>query len=259
MIIATFNCNSVRARCEAILAWLDAHRPDVLALQETKCDDEHFPAEAFTRAGWCVNFRGEKRYNGVALISRAEPDEIAFGLGDGDDGLSETRLARGRWGAVTVLNTYVPQGRELNSEAFAFKRQWLERVKAYLQTHADPSSQMWAWVGDLNIAPTEADVYDAKRLMPHVCLCPEMTDAYESFLDWGLVDIFRKHLPDPGVYTFWDYRLRRSLERNLGWRIDHVLATPPLAERSVRCWVDTEPRRGERPSDHTFCIAEFDL
>ncbi len=254
--VATFNCNGLRARLDLLLPWLDRWQPTVLALQETKCPDDQFPREPFERAGWVPTFRGEKGYNGVAMLTRTVPHAASFGLGD-DAGESETRLACIRLGDVHVLNTYVPQGQALDSERFAFKLQWLSRVKAYLDARFDPQRDKLAWVGDLNIAPAPGDVYDSAALWPNVCHCQPTTDAFADLLAWGLVDVVRKHRPQEGTFTFWDYRLPRGVERNLGWRLDHVLATPPLADRSIECTVDLEPRRAERPSDHTVVIADF--
>ena len=257
MLIATFNCNSVRVRLPIILAWLEKHSPDVLALQETKCTDEQFPADAFTEAGWFVVYRGQKSYNGVAMVTAELPEEVSFGLGDDD--ASEARLASVRLGDVHVLNTYVPQGQAPGTEQFQFKLDWLDRLRAYLERRFDPAKSKLVWVGDLNVAPEAIDVYDPKLLWPHACYCQDVIDALASVTSWGLVDVFRKHLPGEGIYTFWDYRMRGSVRRNLGWRVDHVLATPPAASASTECFVDVEPRRAERPSDHTFVAARFDL
>lgn len=258
MRIATFNCNSVRKRLPTILDWLEKNDPDLLALQETKCTDKDFPADAFLVAGWNVVFRGEKSYNGVAMITRRRPDEISFGLGD-DDGQSETRFAHVTLDDVHVLNTYVPQGSELDSPKFQFKLEWFKRVRRYLDHHFDPAADRVLWTGDLNVAPTEADVHSPKTLWPHVCFCQEVIDAFKDVLDWGLVDVFRKHLPEPETFTFWDYRIRGAVKRKAGWRIDHVQATPPLAERSRACTVDIAPRLMPSPSDHTFVYADFEL
>ncbi len=256
MRIATFNCNSIRVRLPAILSWLDEYSPDALALQETKVVDESFPAAELRDHGWHVAYRGEKSYNGVAVISRREPDDVSFGLGD-DDGLSETRLVRVRLGDLHLVNTYVPQGQALASDKFAFKLEWFARLRRYFDTHFDPAADEVAWVGDLNVAPLPIDVYDSKAIWPHVCHCQEVIDAFGEVVGFGLEDVFRKHLPEPETFTFWDYRQRGSLSRNRGWRIDHILATPPLAARSIACSVDVEPRRQERPSDHTFVYADF--
>jgi len=258
MLIATFNCNSVRVRLPIILAWLQRYTPDVLALQETKCTDEEFPADAFAEAGWYVVYRGQKTYNGVAMVTYELPDEASFGLGD-DGGESETRLACVRLGDVHVLNTYVPQGQALGTDRFRFKLDWFARLRKYVAGRFDATRSRLVWVGDLNVAREAIDVYDPEGLHPHVCYCREVGDALDSVVSWGFVDVFRKHLPGEGVYTFWDYRLRGSVSRNLGWRLDHVFATEPMAAASSECFVDVEPRRAERPSDHTFVGARFDI
>lgn len=255
MRIATFNCNSVRKRINIIIDWLEKYQPDVLALQETKATDADFPAASFKDAGWLPYFRGEKSYNGVAMIVKKEPKEISFGLGD-DDGASQTRFAKITIKGMTLFNSYVPQGQEIGSEKFAFKLRWFERVGEYFSRHL-PRGAKAAWVGDLNVAPEPMDVYDSKAVWPHVCHCAETIAAFRSVTDGRFVDIFRRHIPDPGNFTFWDYRQRGALDRNRGWRIDHILATPSMAERSISCAVDMEPRRLEGPSDHTFVYADF--
>ena len=259
MLIATFNCNSVRMRLGTILAWLEKYSPEVLALQETKCPDEAFPQESFTEAGWKVVFRGQKSYNGVALVTKEEPAEVRFGLEDGDDGQSQPRLACIKLGKIWVLNTYVPQGRSLDSESFIFKLEWFVRLRDYLKRNFNPTRNKVVWVGDLNVAPAPIDVYDSKAVWPHVCHCQEVIEAFEDVAAWGLVDIFRKHIPGEGVFTFWDYRAGRDLKGRTGWRIDHILATEVLAKTSRECFVDTGPRKGPRPSDHTFVAARFEI
>ena len=256
MRVATFNCNSVRVRLPVILDWLDSHSPDFLALQETKAADRDFPEREIRERGWHVAYRGERSYNGVAVISRERLDGVSFGFGD-DDGASDSRLVRATAGGFTLVNTYVPQGREIGSEWFSFKLAWLDRLAAYFRDAFDPARDRALWAGDLNVAPEPMDVYDSKAVWPHVCHCREVVDAFRRVAALGFVDVFRKHLPDPGVYTFWDYRQKGTLERNRGWRIDHLLATRPLADRSRCCQVDVEPRRGPRPSDHTFVYADF--
>ena len=228
MRIATFNCNSIRIRLPAILAWLDEYSPDVLALQETKVVDSDFPAAGIEERGWHVAFRGEKAYNGVAVITRAEPESVSFGLGD-DGGASESRMAHVRIAGVDILNTYVPQGQSLDSDKFRFKLDWLARLGKYVDARFAVGDKL-VWVGDLNVAPTPIDVYDSKAIWPHVCHCQEVIDAFQAVTDFGFVDVFRKHLPQPETFTFWDYRQRASFARNRGWRIDHILATPAVAE-----------------------------
>lgn len=256
MKIATFNANSVRSRLTILLDWLQAHQPDVLAVQETKCQDADFPEAAIREAGWQVVYAGEKSYNGVAMLTREAPEQVSFGLGD-DKGESRTRLAHIRYRGVEIVNTYVPQGRELESEHFTLKLAWLRRLRAYFDQHLKSSQTRAVWLGDLNVAPTPQDVHDPKRIWPHVCFCQEVIDAFAEATAFGFEDVFRKHLPEPGTFTFWDYRVKNALERGLGWRIDHILATPVMAKRSRSCHVDTEPRKKDKPSDHTFVVAEF--
>ncbi len=258
MRIATFNCNSIRQRLSIVLDWLEANRPDVLALQETKVADELFPATDFMAAGWEVAFRGQKAYNGVALVSREPLQEVTAGLRDGDGGESDSRLIAGCFGDTWIVNTYIPQGADLDSPKFAFKLEWYARFRNWLEQRFAPRQDSVLWLGDLNVAPTDIDVYAPKTIWPHVCFCQEAIDAWQNVVDWGFTDIFRKHLPEPGHFTYFDYRLRGGVESGKGWRIDHLLATAALAARSSTCRVDLEPRRREKPSDHTFVVADFD-
>lgn len=257
MLIATFNCNSVRTRLPIILDWLAQYKPDLLALQETKATDDKFPVAEFEEAGYHCSFKGQKSYNGVAVISKEEPTSFSYGLGD-DGGESDSRLAHVVYKGIDLVNTYVPQGRDLDNEMFPFKLEWFARLKKYFQTKCNAKKGI-IWVGDLNVAPTDIDVHDHKKIWPHVCHCQEVVDAFNDTCSIGLNDVFRKHLPDAGTFTFWDYRVRGALDRGLGWRIDHVLATDGLFKKSVNCFVDTEPRKAEKPSDHTFVAAEFKL
>jgi len=255
--IASFNCNSVRMRLGIILDWLEKHRPDALALQETKVVDELFPESDFTAAGWHVVYRGQKAYNGVAIVSKERPRNVSFGLDDGGEP-DESRLIRADVRRIPIVNTYVPQGHSPDSPKFQYKLEWLRRVRDYFDRHFTPRKRL-LWVGDLNCAPTPIDVYDSKQFMGHVCHCPETFRVFGEAMDWGFVDVFRKHRPDAGEYTFFDYRLPKALDRGLGWRIDHICATKPVANKSVDSYVDLEPRSKTKPSDHTFIVAEFDI
>ncbi len=258
MKITTFNANSIRARLPILLKWLQENNPDVLAVQETKVRDEEFPHSEIEDAGYNVVFCGEKSYNGVAFLTKNKPKTVSFGMGD-DEGESNTRLGHISIGGVEIINTYVPQGRELESNYFQFKLNWLKRLREYFDKTFSSAKKKVVWVGDLNVAPTPQDVHDPKRIWPHVCFCQDVIDAFEDVRAFGFEDVFRKHLPENGTFTFWDYRVKNALQRGLGWRIDHILATPPLAVKSVSCSVDTEPRTWEKPSDHTFVTAKFDL
>ncbi len=254
--VATYNANSIRSRLELVLDWLGRETPDILGLQETKVQDKDFPAEPFREAGYHIVFRGQKAYAGVAIISREEPQEVAFGLDD-DKEPDEARLIRAVVRGVPVVNTYVPQGRSPDSEHFQYKLEWLARLRAFFERYYSPDEPL-LWMGDFNVAPEPIDVYDPKRLKDNVDFHPEARAALERVREWGFVDVFRLHHPDePGQYTFWDYRVQGVLERGIGWRVDHIWATEPLARKSTGAWIDVEARQAERPSDHTFLVAEF--
>ncbi len=257
MIIATYNANSIRTRLDAVLKWLDERQADVLCIQETKVQDADFPAAAITDAGWHVVFRGEKSYNGVAIISREPAADVAFGFDDGGPA-DETRLVRARFGEVHVINTYVPQGREISHEMYSYKLDWLARIRKLLERDHTPQDKL-LWTGDLNVAPYDIDVYKPETKQKHVCCHVDVRTAFASVMNWGLTDVYRKHHPGPGHYSFFDYRQPSSLERNQGWRIDHLMATAPLAELSQQAQIDLEPRQAPKPSDHTFVWADFNV
>lgn len=256
--IATYNVNSLRSRLHIVIPWLEQHRPDVLCLQETKVEDSKFPAAAFRAAGYHVVYKGSKQYNGVAVASLAAPDEFSFGLADGGPA-DDDRLLRCVFSGLVVLNAYVPQGRDKESEHFAYKLEWFRRFHDFLKKTAAPEHPL-VWCGDLNVAPENIDVHAPKRLLGHVCFNQEVWEAFAAVKAWGLVDVFRKHHPgEAGQYTFYDYRVPNSVTRGLGWRIDHILATAPLAAKSVHGAIDLQPRLENKPSDHTILSAAFDL
>ncbi len=256
--VATYNANSIRSRLELVLGWLEKENPDILCLQETKVQDADFPAMAFLEAGYHVVFRGQKAYAGVAIVSREEPQEVAYGFDDGGEP-DEARLIRAVIKGIPVVNTYVPQGRSPDSPQFQYKLEWLERLRALFERHYSPQEPL-LWMGDFNVAPEPIDVHDPKRLKNHVDFHPLARAALERIREWGFVDVFRLHHPDePEQYTFWDYRVRDAVRRKLGWRVDHIWATEPLARKSTGAWIDVEARLMEKPSDHTFLVAEFAL
>ena len=256
--VATYNANSIRARMDAILSWLAKESPDVLCVQETKVQDADFPAAPLEEAGYQVVFRGQKAHAGVAIISKDELEDVAFGIDDGEEP-DEPRLIRGTIHGIHVIDTYVPQGRSPDSEQFQYKLHWFERLRALFERHYAPED-MLLWAGDFNVAPLDIDVHDPKRLARHVDFHPDARAALEQVREWGFEDVFRRLHPDEaGHYSYFDYRVRGSVDRGLGWRIDHIWTTEPLAQRVTSSWIDVEARRGERPSDHTFLVAEFSI
>ncbi len=254
--IATFNANSIRVRLAQILEWLDKEKPDVLCIQETKVQDEDFPRSDIENAGYSVIFNGQKSHAGVAIITRTTPEYSAAGF---DDGTDQPRLLRIKYRDLNIINTYVPQGREITSEQFQYKLAWFQRFRQLLETHYSPADPL-IWVGDFNVATEDIDVYSPDTLRTNVDFHPDSQAALENVRTWGFTDIFRQHHPgEPQLYTYWDYRMRNALARNAGWRIDHIWATRGIAIKSTGAWIDVEARKSERPSDHTFLVAEFTL
>lgn len=255
MKIATFNVNSIRKRLPIVLDWLQQHQPDVLCLQETKVQDADFPALSLASAGYLATFRGMKSYNGVAVLSLTPPEAVFYGLDDGGDP-DEARLIRAVIQGIPIINTYIPQGFELDSPKYAYKLEWFARLRRYFEKHLSPKKPA-VWCGDMNVAPAPIDVHSPETHLNHVCFHENARRAYAKTVAWGFVDVFRKLYPDRQQYTFWDYRKPSSLDANKGWRIDHILATPPLAEKCTKAEVDVEPRRDPNASDHTFLWADF--
>jgi exodeoxyribonuclease III len=255
MKIATYNINSIRSRMDALLPWLAEHKPDILCLQETKVQDSEFPAQPILDAGYHVAFKGMKAYNGVAIISRKKPDEVFSGLDDGGQA-DEPRLIRARFGDVNIVNTYVPQGREIDHEMFKYKIEWLKRLRGYFDRHFTQQDKL-LWVGDLNVAIQPIDVYNPEARAKHVCYHADAREAFAFCQAWGFQDVFRKYHPEGGHYTFFDYRTIDSLGKGQGWRIDYILASPPMLKMAKDCHIDLEPRRQPKASDHTYMVAEF--
>lgn len=262
--IGTFNVNSVKTRLPVLESFLTSERaPDILCLQETKCRDEEFPREFFENLGYYCLFRGMKSYNGVAVISKIEPDEASFGLGDGQaeperEESEQCRVVLVRFGEPNILNTYIPQGKEIDNPDYAYKLKFFQRVRGLFERKFTPKDKL-LWLGDLNVAPTDLDVANPKNKTNHVCFHSDVKKAFTDVMSWGFVDIFRKHLPGEGEYSFWDYRIKDSLSRNIGWRIDHIIGTQLMAEASRKVWVERSLRAMERPSDHTAVVGSFEI
>jgi exodeoxyribonuclease-3 len=256
MKIATFNVNSIRARISLVIEWMKKESPDVLCLQETKVPDKDFPGKVFEDMDYYSVFRGEKAYNGVAILSRSPMEDVKIGF---DEYESEgTRIIAASIKKIPVVNTYVPQGFHPLSEEFREKLDWLQRLYYYFAENFDPKQPL-LWVGDFNIAPEPLDVYDPERLLGQVGYHPDEHTNLQRLKDWSFVDVFRIHNHEPEQYTFWDYRVRNAVKRRMGWRIDHIWATQPLAGKSTRAWIDIAPRLMAKPSDHTPILAEFDV
>ena len=257
-IVATFNCNSLRARMQVVTQWLKKRKPDVLCLQETKIQNEIFPVEDFSKLGYQSVFSGQKSYNGVAVLSRYSIHDPKFGFGDGLDQEDDlTRIIRCEIKGIFIINTYVPQGKSVLHDDFQRKLQWFKRLRKLFEREYRPDQKI-LWCGDLNVAPDPIDVHDPDLYTNHVCFHEKVRAAFKEVLDWGFIDLLRKFHPEPGLYSFFDYRTPRAVKRNIGWRLDHILVTKPLADIAQDAFIDLEPRLWDRPSDHTFVVAKFD-
>lgn len=255
MKIATYNVNSIRRRMPIVLDWLALHQPDVFCLQETKVQDQDFPADAFQTAGYHATFRGMKGYNGVATLTREAPEKVVHGLFDGQDN-EDVRILQTVVRGVPIVNTYVPQGYLVGSDKYEFKLTWFRHLCRYFETQLDPAKPA-VWLGDLNIAPEPMDVYHPEKRGNDPDFHIDAREAYKKVVAWGFTDVFRQLHPDRVQYTYWDY-FRNAYQRNFGWRIDHIMATAPMAERCTAADVDVKPREAEGASDHTIVWADFD-
>ena len=255
MKIATWNVNSIRARQERVLAWLAKAQPDALCIQELKVTDDAFDYDAFQEAGYYALVHGQKTYNGVAILCQDLPADMHTGLGDDADD-PQARLIAATIAGVRIVNAYVPNGQEVGSDKWAYKLEWLRRLRAYLERTARPSGEL-VLCGDLNVAVDDKDVAHPEEWADTVLCHADAREALAGVCGWGLVDVFRKHHPDGGVYSWWDYRAL-AFPKNNGLRIDHVLATKKLSAQCTSAEVDRDERKGEKPSDHAPIVAVFE-
>ena len=253
--IASWNVNSLRVRLPQVLDWIDAHQPDLLGLQETKLTDENFPVEAIHAAGYEVAYSGQKTYNGVAILSKVAATEVVTDLPGLDD--PQRRVLAATFGDLRLLNLYVVNGQAVGTEKFDYKLRWLEALRAYVEKQAKRYDQL-VLIGDFNIAPEDRDCHDPKLWRERVlCSTPER-NALKRILEHGLRDTFRLFEQEPNTFSWWDYRAA-GFRRNLGLRIDLILASKALAGRCTASYVDQGPRRLEQPSDHAPVMTEFNI
>jgi len=255
MFITTWNVNSIRAREERLLAWLNEAMPDVVCLQETKVVEDNFPFDALTDLGYHAVTWGQKTYNGVAILSRAPLEDIEIGMGDGVDD-DQARLIAATVEGIRIISAYFPNGRTVEDEKYRYKQAWMDRLLAKLGSH-DLETELLVLAGDFNIVPDERDVNRVEEWTGSVLYNPEMSAYFQKFLDLGLVDTFRLHNEEAGLYSWWDYRML-GFPKNNGLRIDHVLASKALAGDSVSSRIERDMRKGQKPSDHTVVWAEFE-
>jgi exodeoxyribonuclease-3 len=259
MRLATWNVNSLGARLPRVEAWLAEMEPDVVCLQETKLADTAFPDLAFRTLGYESAHHGQGQWNGVAILSRVGLDDVVSGFPDDDAPDVDARMIWATCGGVRVASVYVPNGRDLADDHYRYKLAWLARLRAALDSgahRADPAEPL-AICGDWNIAPADDDVWDIEAFAGATHVSPPEREAFRAVQGWGLVDLVRATYPEPGLYTYWDYRAG-SFHKKMGMRIDHILATAPLADRCSFVFIDRNARKGSKPSDHTVVEATFD-
>ncbi len=253
MKIATWNVNSLRVRLPHVLDWLAAQSPDVLCLQETKLEDAAFPFAELAAAGYRAAHSGQKTYNGVAILARAEPADVACGIPGYDD--PQKRLIAATVAGVRVVCAYIPNGQSVDSDKYAYKLGWLAALTAALRNELTRHPDL-VLLGDFNIAPEDRDVHDPVAWKDQVLCTAAERDAFRRLTDLGLVDAFRLFEQAEKSYSWWDYRMMAH-QRNRGLRIDHILLSRPLAGRCRACAIDRAPRKLERPSDHAPVVAEL--
>ena len=253
--IATWNVNSVRTRLDQLLAWLDQEQPDLLCLQETKVDDPLFPLEAFETAGWRVSIHGQKAYNGVALVSREPLEDVRCGfVGELPDDAEaqqlgeQKRVISGLLDGVRVLNLYVPNGSSLKSDKYPYKLAWLACLRRYLAAQGERGEPL-CMVGDFNIAPEARDIHNPERLTGGIMASAAEREALSAVLHGRLQDVFRVFEPDPGHWSWWDYRTG-AWDRDRGWRIDHIYLCDELLGLARSCVIHKGVRGNDQPSDH---------
>lgn len=256
MRVVTWNVNSLNVRLERVLEWIAMLQPDVLCLQETKLGNDDFPHDAFSELGYESAHHGQGQWNGVAIISRVGLDDVRH---DFDDGRSEPdRDARIIWatcGGIRIASCYVPNGRSLDDEHYQYKLDWLDRLKADLEKNTSPEDPVCV-VGDFNIAPDDRDVYDADSHSNATHVSQPERDKLVALSQIGLEDVFRQHHDAGELYSWWDYR-DGNFHKRKGMRIDLILGSGAVQERTARVFVDRNARKGSQPSDHAPVVADL--
>lgn len=262
MRIATWNVNSIRSRIDRVVGVLERHDLDVLLLQETKCRDDQFPSMPIDALGYQIAHHGLNQWNGVAIISRVGLDDVQVGFPDiptyGDPAVSEARAIGATCADVRVWSLYVPNGREVGHEHYAYKLDWLAKLRdAASGWLAQDKDAQVILAGDWNIAPTDEDVWDPAFFEGKTHVTPPERAAFEAIVDAGYADLVRPYTLGPGVYTYWDYTQLRFPKKQ-GMRIDFALGTPAVQARVTDAFIDREERKGKGASDHAPVVVTLD-
>jgi exodeoxyribonuclease-3 len=255
MKLATWNVNSLKVRLPQVLDWAGKHRPDVLCLQETKLQNEQFPAVEIRAAGYEPLANGQKTYNGVCIVSLGPASETITEIPGLQD--PQKRVLAATIGGIRIINAYVPNGESVESDKYQYKLKWLAAFSGWLKAELAQHPRL-AVLGDFNVAPEDRDVYDPKAWEGQVLFSAPERDALKSLLAVGFKDAFRLFEQPERSFTWWDYRMN-AFRRKMGLRIDHILLSAELARLCTACTIDVEPRKSERPSDHAPVIAEINI
>jgi exodeoxyribonuclease-3 len=255
MKIAAWNVNSIRARQERLMQWIASRAPDVVCLQETKCVDAEFPSLELKTAGYDSACYGQRSYNGVAIVSKLPIMDLSRGMGDEPE--DQARVISATIGPLRVICAYAPNGQAVDSPAFAYKLQWYERLRRYVDVQRE-KTPLIVLTGDFNVAPEPRDVHDPALWEGQTMFTLQEREALGRLVAAGLVDTFRLHHSEDGRFSWWDYRML-AFPKNRGLRIDHLYASRPLAEKCTAADIDREARKGSQPSDHAPIWAEFAL
>jgi exodeoxyribonuclease-3 len=259
MRIATWNVNSVNARLETVVRWFEEAKPDVACLQEIKCVDEKFPAEAFERLGYNVVVHGQKSYNGVALLSKTPLEDIRRGL-PGDDADEQARYVEAVVSGprpVRVASIYLPNGNPIGTEKFAYKLSWMARLNAHARELLALEEPL-ALLGDYNVIPEPRDAENPKAWVDDALFQPESREAFRALKWLGLTEAYLEFDGAPGAYTFWDYQAG-AWQRNHGIRIDHALLSPQATDLLTGVSIHRDVRGWDKPSDHVPLVVKLDL
>jgi exodeoxyribonuclease III len=254
MRLATWNVNSIRARAARILGWVERTLPDVLCMQEIKVEDHGFPGDPYRALGYEIATHGQKTYNGVAILSRRPMTDVTRGFADGGDD-AQARFMSARIEGLRVASVYVPNGQAPGSEKYAYKLAWLARLRAWIDARL-AAGEPAILGGDYNVAPSDRDVHFPERWAGKIHASAPEREAFAALLAAGLVDVVRRLRPDEELLTWWDYRML-AFPKNDGLRIDHLLATPEVAERVTAVEIHRDERKGSQPSDHVPVLAEL--
>jgi exodeoxyribonuclease III len=254
MKIASWNINSLRKRQDRLFAWLDATKPDIVCLQETKCTDEQFPALALQAVGYRSAYHGEKSYNGVAILAKSELRDVRASLCD-EVVDPQARVIAATIDSNRVFSIYAPNGRAVGSSAYDYKINWYARLRECLSREGTARLIV---CGDFNVAPQDEDVYDPDLWRGAIMCSVGERAAFRQLCETGFSDTLRLHHKEGGLFSWWDYRML-SFPKNRGLRIDAILASKSLAKKCTAAGIDREMRKGKEPSDHAPVWAEFDL